>query len=95
MKALTVVAKVVAKKDAVESLKTQLQKLVELTRQESGCIEYRLHQDNTDPAVFLFFENWDSASSLEQHMCSAHFKAYVETSTGLIAEKQVYLMSEV
>ena len=50
---LTVVAKVVAKKEMVEALKVELIKLIEPTRKENGCIDYRLQQDNEDPAVFI------------------------------------------
>lgn len=90
---VTVVAKVVAKKDAVENVRTELLKMIAPTRREQGCIEYRLHQDNGDPAVFIFYENWESAACLERHMESEHFKAYVNAVDGLIAEKVVHLMT--
>jgi len=61
---LTVVAKVVAKTETVQALQAELQKLVDPTRQEKGCIEYTLHQDQSDPAVFLFYEKWESRADL-------------------------------
>lgn len=67
MSKITVVAKIVAKQVAVEAVKTELLKLILPTRKESGCIEYLLHQDNQDPALFFFYETWESAASLEQH----------------------------
>ena len=95
MSALTVVAKVVAMKDAVEAVTAQLLKMVAPTRQEQGCIEYTLHQDNQDPAVFVFYETWESRAALDQHMNSAHFKAYISAVDGMIAEKSVHLMTRV
>lgn len=95
MAALTVVAKVVAKKDAVAALKAELIKLVEPTRQENGCLEYRLHQDNQDPSVFLFYETWESPACLEQHMNSSHFKAYLAAVDGLVAEKVVQTLTSI
>ena len=62
MSNLTVVAKVTAKKDSVDNVKSELLKLITPTRKENGCIEYNLHQDNDDPAVFIFYETWESTS---------------------------------
>lgn len=95
MSHLTVVAKVVAKKEAVESVKGELLKLVAPTREEDGCIDYTLHQDNDHPAVFIFHENWESAACLEKHMNSDHFKAYIRAVDGLIEEKAVYKMTRI
>ncbi|SNB45238.1 putative quinol monooxygenase [Geobacter sp. DSM 9736] len=91
---VTVVAKVVANKNSIEAVKAELLKLVAPTRKEAGCIEYRLHQDNTDPATFIFYENWESMEHLGQHMESPHFKAYIAAVDGLVADKTVHLMTE-
>lgn len=95
MSKLTVVAKVVAKKDSVELLKTELLKLIAPTRDENGCIEYNLHQDNDDPAVFLFYETWESEACLEKHMNTNHFKSYVNAVASMIEEKSVRKMSRI
>lgn len=93
MSLLTIVAKLVAKKESVESVKSELLKLIAPTRNEDGCIDYRLHQDNVDPAIFVFYENWESAACLEKHMKSDHYKAYVRALDGLIEEKVVHKMT--
>ena len=95
MAKITVVARVVAKKEAVEAVKAELLKIIGPTRQEPGCIEYRLHQDNEDTAVFLFYENWENLSCLEQHMISPHFQSYVAAVGDLLAEKVVHKMTEI
>jgi quinol monooxygenase YgiN len=95
MSKVTVVAKVVAKRDAVEEVKTELLKLVAPTRKESGCIEYNLHQDNVDPAQFVFYETWESAACLEQHMNTDHFTRYVAAVDGLLEEKAVNKMTRI
>jgi quinol monooxygenase YgiN len=92
---VTIVAKVTAKSGQIEAVRTELLKMIAPTRQEEGCIEYRLHQDNYDPAVFLFYENWQNAACVEQHMNSLHFKAYVAAVGDLIADKVVHKMTEV
>ncbi|WP_243373992.1 putative quinol monooxygenase [Geotalea sp. SG265] len=95
MAKLTVIAKVTAKKESIEALEAELIKLVAPTRQEQGCIEYRLHRDNNDPAVFIFYENWENMAALERHMNSSHFQAYVKATEPLIADKAVNLMTGV
>ena len=92
---VTVVAKVVAKKECVENVKIELQKLVEPTRKELGCIEYLLHQDCDDPAIFVFYETWESLNSLEKHMCTEHFSSYVNAVDGMLEEKVVHKMVRV
>ena len=95
MSKLTVVAKVVAKADSVKDVKTELLKLIEPTRKEDGCIEYNLQQDNEDPAVFIFYETWESFACLEKHMNSDHFKRYVNAVGSLIEDKVVHKMTRI
>lgn len=95
MPKITVVAKVVAKKNSVEAVKVELLKLISPTRQESGCIEYNLHQDNLDPAVFLFYETWESSAAIENHINTDHYKAYVKALDGLLEEKVVNKMTRI
>ena len=95
MPTVTVVAKVTAKTDTIEAVKAELLKMIAPTRKEEGCIEYRLHQDNDNPAVFVFYENWMDISYLEQHMKSQHFLAYIAAVGDLIADKIVHKMTEI
>lgn len=95
MSHLTVVAKVVAKKESVESVKSELLKLIAPTRVEDGCVGYDLHQDNEDPAVFIFYETWESLACLENHMNTDHFKRYVNAVSNLIEEKVVHKMTRI
>lgn len=60
MDKLTIVATIKAKADKIDLVKAELEKLITITRAEEGCINYNLHQDNEDPAHFLFYENWES-----------------------------------
>jgi quinol monooxygenase YgiN len=95
MSKITVVAKIVAKKDSVETVKAELFKLIPPTRKESGCIEYNLHQDNQDPSIFLFYETWESVASIEKHINTDHYKAYVKALDGTLEEKIVNKMTKI
>ena len=95
MSKLIVVAKVVAKEDAVQQLKSELQKLIAPTRKEEGCLDYVLHQDIEDPSIFIFYETWESEAALEKHTQSDHYQAFGKVAAGLVAEKAVHKMTRV
>jgi quinol monooxygenase YgiN len=76
MPALTIVANIKAKADQIDLVKTELEKLIPPTQAEEGFIQYDLHQDNDNPAHFLFFENWESRELWQNHMVSAHLESF-------------------
>ena len=83
---LTVIAKIKAKKGKTEFIKSELVKLIEPTRKEEGCIQYVLHQDNNDPSIFIFVENWLSKELLDKHLSNEHLKKYLENTEGSVEE---------
>lgn len=95
MSKLTVVAKLVAKQESIEVVKSELFKLVEPTRKELGCFEYRLHQDNANPAVFIFYENWGNEAYLLKHKETDHYKNCFSAIGNMIQDKEVHLMTMV
>ena len=84
-KPLTIVARIEANSDKIEFIKGELEKLIEPTLKEEGCIQYDLHQDNDNPAIFLFYENWESRELWQQHMNNAHLAAYMAATEGSVA----------
>ena len=68
----------------MELVRSELLKLVEPTRKEPGCIQYDLHQDNENPEVFVFYENWESRELWQAHMNSVHLKAYANATEGAV-----------
>lgn len=71
---LTVVAHITAKSDKIEYVKQQLIDVIKPTLAEDGCIQYDLHQDNNNPELFVFYENWQSKELLLQHLNSPHLQ---------------------
>lgn len=69
---LTVIAKVTAKEDQIEAVKTALKSVVEPTRNEEGCLLYDLHQDIEHRNVFFFYECWDSPIHIDKHRLTPH-----------------------
>lgn len=83
---LTVMAKILAKPNKREFVKTELLKLIDITRKEEGCISYDLHQDNENPNLFLFFENWESRDLLEKHLKAPHIVSYIKATEEAVEE---------
>lgn len=75
---LTVIARVRAKAGRQARLRQELQRLLAPTRAEAGCISYDLHQSQTDPALFVFYENWKSQADLDAHFETAHLQAMIK-----------------
>ena len=80
-----VVARITAQPDKVQELKAVLLRLVEPTRAEEGCIKYELHQSDTDPADFVFLEEWASSGAVAAHMQTAHVQEALSKVATLLA----------
>ena len=94
-KAISIVARIEAKTDKIELVKSALLKLIEPTRKEEGCLQYDLHKDNENPEVFVFYENWETRSLWETHMNNDHLKAYMKETDGAIENFTLNEMSKI
>ncbi|MEZ8141081.1 antibiotic biosynthesis monooxygenase [Enterovibrio norvegicus FF-33] len=85
MTKLTIVANIIANEDKIELVKTELLKLIEITRGEEGCLQYDLHQDNENQAHFMFYENWVNRDLWQTHMSAQHLADYLAATDGAVA----------
>lgn len=90
---LTIVANIKAKPDHLELVKSELLKLIPITRAEAGCLRYDLHQDNVNPAYFLFYETWESRELWQAHMNAPHLAAYMDATDDAVSEFTVNEMT--
>ncbi|SEL82998.1 Quinol monooxygenase YgiN [Aquimarina amphilecti] len=95
MKKLTIVARILAKEEKRDLVKSELLKLIDITRAEKGCINYDLHQDNENPNLFLFYENWESRALWQEHMNNDHLAAYMKATDGAVEEFVLNEMSHI
>ena len=95
MPKLTIVANIKAKSDKIDLVKAELLKLIAITRAEAGCISYDLHQDNENPAHFLFFENWESRELWQAHINAQHLQDYLAATDGVVEVFTVNEMSHI
>ena len=95
MTKLTVVANIKANPDQIDLVRVELEKLIAVTRAEAGCINYDLHQDNDNPAHFMFYEIWESRELWQTHMSAPHLAAYMEATDGAVAEFSLNEMTQI
>lgn len=95
MTTLTIVANIKAHADKIALVKAELVKLIDVTRAEDGCINYDLHQDNENPAHFMFYENWQSRQLWQTHMANQHLQDYLTATEGAVAEFTLNEMTQV
>ncbi len=81
---ITVLAILKAKPGSEEELKSLAETLVEPTRAEADCISYDLHQDTAEPARLMFYENWQSKNSLDQHIQTPHLQDFLSKTESLL-----------
>ena len=81
---LTIIARVRARPGQESRLLQELKRLPAPTRAETGCISYDLHQSQSDPALFVFYENWASQAALDAHFESPHLQAVLKLVPELV-----------
>ncbi|MEM7023061.1 MAG: putative quinol monooxygenase [Pseudomonadota bacterium] len=92
---LTIVANIHAAPGKEDLVHAELEKLVDPTRKEHGCLQYDLHRDNEKSGHFLFYENWESRDLWQQHMSAAHLAAYLKATEGAVEAFTINEMTKV
>lgn len=75
--------------DRVAEIWPHLRKLVEVTRQNDGCIAYDVAEDTFDPGLIRFSELWPDRESLARHLKAEHIEPWrtAARSYGLMERK--------
>ncbi len=81
-----IVANIQAHPDQIAWVQAALEKLILTTRAEPGCLQYDLHQDDDNPAHFMFFKKWESREAWQTHMKAPHLAADMAATDGAAAE---------
>jgi quinol monooxygenase YgiN len=80
---LTILARVRAKPGQEARLLQELKRLPAATRAEEGCVSYDLHQSQSDPALFVFYENWANQAALNAHFETRYLQAFLKLAPDL------------
>ena len=71
---MVVVARITAKDDKQDEVLSVLKDLVSRARDESGTVAYALHRHQSDPSVFLVYEQYKDVDALVEHSSTDYFK---------------------
>jgi quinol monooxygenase YgiN len=69
---IVVVGRVQTNEDKRVELVRIGQAVAAASREEPGCISYRLYEDTELDNDFVFVEEWESSEALQQHFATSH-----------------------
>lgn len=96
-----VVAVITAKPGQREEILAAARDNLAAVRAENGCIEYGpvvdaefgSFQTPLGPDTFVVIEKWQDADALKAHAAAPHMAAYAAKVKGLIADRQIHVLS--
>jgi quinol monooxygenase YgiN len=72
--AYVVIATWTAKPDEVDAVAAGLTRITPLAQGEPGNLQYTVHRDPADPAVFVIYEQYADEAAFQAHVDAPHFK---------------------
>ena len=63
------------------------------SRQEEGCVEYRVHQEENDPRQFIVLERWGTKTQHDIHLTKSYVVAYNEAVNDLVETSRADITS--
>lgn len=85
MKKKTIVARVEVIPGKEQEFISKTNPLIQETRAEEGNISYNLYQSPSNPAAFIFYEEYKDQHAIDVHAVSSHFQAFAKAIEGLLA----------
>ena len=85
MSKIHVVADLRFRDNYLEEVLQLLNKMVNDTRQEEGCVSYELVQDLKDKGRFFTIEVWENQQDIDRHLDSAGIKSMMEKAQPFFA----------
>lgn len=81
--------------DVVDRFKARLLRHAKtsLEREPGGCLRFDIHQETTNPALFLLIEKYLDQKALEAHRASAHYRAFREETQAWVIERKWWFWS--
>ena len=74
---IVVVGRVRTDADKRDELIRIAQAVAAASREESGCISYRIYEDTESENDFVFVEEWEGSEALERHFGTPHIAEFM------------------
>ncbi|GAB2697295.1 putative quinol monooxygenase [Mucilaginibacter koreensis] len=88
---IKLIALLQGKADAEETIELELQRLVEASAKEEGCLQYELYKDGSKRCAYVIVEDWASEEALQNHNEASHHK-YFKRIAPVLLEKPAELL---
>ena len=75
---IVVVGRVVTEAERRADLVRVGQTVAAASRQEPGCMSYRIYQDTEKENEFVFVEEWESDAALQEHFATVHVSEFLQ-----------------
>jgi quinol monooxygenase YgiN len=82
---IVVVGRVSTDAERRDELMRAGQAVAAASREEAGCINYRLYVDTESADDFVFVEEWESDEALQAHFKTAHIAQFMSALPPLLA----------
>lgn len=76
--AYVVAATYTCKPGEADAVRTELEAMAPLARQEPACILYQAHRSPDDPAVFFLYEQYRDEAGYQAHLRTEHFERHIK-----------------
>ena len=83
---IRIIARFIARPDAIDALRAECLAMLEPTRKETACNRFELLTNSSNPAELTFVEEWADQAAIDAHMATPHLKAVVTNTQPLLAE---------
>ena len=81
----TVIVILEAKQGKEKELESALQAVVQPSRSEQTCLEYRLHKNKDNASQFILYEIWESLEKHQEQFTKPYIKSFADKLEDLIA----------
>ena len=93
---VVVVARFLAREGKEHELVEAMQKLMEPTHKEPGCLRYELNQDVADPRRVTYIEKFADQAAFDSHVAQPYIKDFFRNvAPSLVQEQEVTFHREV
>jgi quinol monooxygenase YgiN len=93
-KPYTVVAILEANPGKETKLKEMLSEVIKPSREEDTCLNFQLHQDLNNPAIFILYENWKSKEAHQMQFEKPYIVALAQKLEGMLAKPYQFFCAE-
>ncbi|WP_035985681.1 putative quinol monooxygenase [Leptolyngbya sp. KIOST-1] len=78
------IAKIIARPGQTDALKSLLIEIVELARENPGCLSFELLQSQSNPGEFVTLGHWQNDAAFQSHFRSGYMDEFMREIPELV-----------